>query len=68
MADHSAEIAKLESLLNAGATSMSVDGQQISIDLDSVRRRLADLKAEDDCTQTNNKRVRSAKISLGGAW
>ena len=54
--------------MNAGATSMSVDGQQISIDLDSVRRRLADLKAEDDCTQTNNKRVRSAKIGLGGAW
>ena len=48
MADYSIEIAALESLLNSATRSVSVDGMSTTIDLESARRRLAELKALDD--------------------
>lgn len=48
MADYSIEIAALESLLNSATRSVSVDGMSTTLDLESARRRLAELKALDD--------------------
>lgn len=48
MPDFSKEIAALEEILNAGASSISTDGEQVSFDLSEVRRRLAELRRVDD--------------------
>jgi len=64
MADRSAEIARLEAILNAGARSVTTDGQKVDYDLDAIRRRLAELRAEDD--NTLPKRPRAASIRLTG--
>lgn len=48
MADYSSEIAQLEAILNAGTSSVSVDGMSARYDLAEVRKRLAELKALDD--------------------
>ena len=48
MADHSVEIAKIESILNAGTSHVSVDGLSASYDLDALRKRLQELKDADD--------------------
>jgi hypothetical protein len=48
MADRSVEIAAIEKILNAGTSSVSVDGLSASYDLDALRKRLLELKAEDD--------------------
>jgi hypothetical protein len=56
MPDHSADIALLEALLNAGATQAVVDGQTIQVDPDSIRKRLRELKA-DDATVTKKRRL-----------
>jgi hypothetical protein len=50
MADHSVEIQKLEAILAGGVTSTTVDGLTVTRDLAEVRRRLAELRAEDDAT------------------
>ena len=52
MPDYSTEIANLEEILNAGATSMSVDGVSTTVDLAEVRRRLAQLQANHDGDDT----------------
>jgi hypothetical protein len=48
MADHAAEIASIETLLNSGATSVTTDGHTTTIDPDSLRQRLKELRSEDD--------------------
>lgn len=50
MADHSVEIAELEEILSKGVTSTSVDGVTVTRDLAEIRRRLAELRADDDAT------------------
>lgn len=65
MADYSIEIAALEAILNSGANSVSTDGLSTSYDLESVRKRLAELKAKDDASINNgNARPRIARIRL----
>lgn len=65
MADHSAEIAQIESILNAGASSVSVDGMSTSYNFAELRKRLAELKAEDDATlQAGAVKPRRATIKL----
>jgi len=56
------EIAKLEAILNEGASRVTVDGMTVQYDLDDVRRRLNELKAKQDAT----KRPRAASIDLSG--
>ena len=43
--DYTAEIARLERLLNAGITSGNTDGRSATFDLAEIRRRLAELKS-----------------------
>lgn len=65
MADYSIEIAALEAILNSGANSVSTDGLSTSYDLESVRKRLAELKAKDDASiNAGNARPRIARIRL----
>jgi hypothetical protein len=65
MADYSAEIAAIETILNSGATSISVDGLSTSYNFDQLRKRLAELKALDDSTIANgNVRPKRATIKL----
>lgn len=65
MADYSAEIAAIEQILNAGASSVSVDGLSTSYDFDQLRKRLAELKALDDSTiNAGNVRPKRATIKL----
>lgn len=40
------DIANLEAILNASATSVSEDGQTTSFDLDQARARLVELRSE----------------------
>ena len=42
------EIAELEAILNAGASSVGVDGQKVTYDLKAVRRRLRELRRQQD--------------------
>lgn len=66
MANYQAEIQALESVLNAGASSIQVDGMSTRYDLAEVRKRLAELKAMDDST-IDAGRVRPVvtRINLG---
>lgn len=56
------EIARLEAILDAGASSTDVDGTRVSYDLDKVRQRLAELKR----LQDKARRPRSSSIDLSG--
>ncbi len=47
MPDNSAAIAKIEAILNTGATSVTTDGTNINYDLAELRRRLKDLRNTD---------------------
>jgi hypothetical protein len=65
VADYSTEIAALEAILNAGTSSVSVDGMRVQHDLESVRKRLAELKALDDSIVAQGKRrPPSARVKL----
>lgn len=50
MADNSAEIARLEAILSDGIQSQSVDGLSATRDLTEIRRRLAELRRDDDAS------------------
>lgn len=67
--DFSAEIARLERLLNAGITSGNTDGRSATFDLDQVRRRLAELKTAQSAAGLGDGyyRPRNATIDLSGA-
>lgn len=65
MADYSSEIAAIETILNAGAKSTSVDGLSVQYDFAALRKRLAELKALDDATlQAGNQRPKRATIKM----
>lgn len=64
MADNSAKIAKLQAILDAGASNVAVDGTNVGFDLDEVRRQLRELN-ESDNTQKGRRPV-AASINLGG--
>jgi len=65
VADHSVEIAQLEEILSKGVTSTTVDGVTVTRDLAEVRRRLAELRADDDDTVAAGK---SRKKMLPYRW
>lgn len=54
------QIADLESILDAGATSVFVDGQKVTYDLDGIRQRLAELRRQQD----QMRRPRTATLDL----
>lgn len=59
-------IAALESLLNAGTQSVSVDGTSVNFDMAEVRRRLRELYAMQD--QAAVKRPVVATVRLDRAF
>ena len=64
MADNATKSAALQSVLDTGATDVSVDGETVKYDPAAIRRRIRDLKAADP--NFRNKRPRAASINLGG--
>lgn len=65
MADNTAQIAAIEAILNSGTSSISTDGLSTSYNLAELRKRLAELKAEDDDTIAAGRvRPRTARIKL----
>ena len=62
-ADNSAEIAQLEAILNAGARTVTIDGQTVTYDFDAIRKRLAELRASD--YRNIPRRPRASSIRLG---
>lgn len=65
MADHSAEIARIESILRRGVTTVTVDGTTMTYDFAELRRQLDRLRQLDDATR--GKRPFAATIRLDGA-
>ena len=60
----SSEIAAIEATLNEGARSVSTDGLSVQYDLNALRRRLEELRRQQDAT----RRPRVAGIDLSNAW
>lgn len=58
------QIAAIEAILDEGARSVSTDGLSVSYDLDALRRRLEELRRQQDAT----RRPRVAGIDLSNAW
>jgi hypothetical protein len=63
MPDNSAEIAKLEKILNAGTEKTVVDGTVVERDLDKVATRLRQLRLTDDTQKTRRPIVSSIDLS-----
>jgi len=66
MADNTAKIAEIRTLLESGATSISVDGQNVTLDLTSLRKELNRLIGDDDATVANMRRPRMSSVNMGG--
>lgn len=64
MPDNSAEIARLQAMLNSGVRSTSADGQSMTLDPDSIREQIRQLRAS-DTTQRRNRPICS-NVNLGG--
>lgn len=58
------DLAAIEEQLNSGVTSVTVDGTTTVIDLDHLRKRAADLRAQIDTE--NARRPLASTIYLGG--
>lgn len=65
MPDNSAAIAKIENLLNTGATEAEIDGQKVKLDHTALRRRLRELQATHDDATTPRPRVAQVDLSTG---
>lgn len=63
MPDNSAAIAKIEAILNAGATSVTTDGTTVNYDFDELRRRLKELRNTDPAY----RRSRVGQIDLSNS-
>lgn len=69
MADYSTEIAALEAIVNGAVSGVTVDGTSHKVDIEQARKRLAELRAMDDTSLTNNMvRPTVTRIKLGSAW
>lgn len=63
MANNSARIKEIREVLQTGVSSSTVDGTTTTFDLDSLRRELAQLVAEDDTQKSRKRRLTSVNIS-----
>jgi hypothetical protein len=63
MPDNSAAIAKIEAILNTGATSVTTDGTTVNYDFDELRRRLKELRNTDPAY----RRSRIGQIDLSNS-
>lgn len=64
MADNTEEIEELEEILNTGATKIVQDGMTVEIDQEAARRRLAELRRQDDAI--GDQRPPFLNVYLGG--
>ena len=64
MADNSVEIERIEAILNSGATSAVVDGNTITVDHETLSKRLRRLKATDDSAR--GRRPTVLNVRMGG--
>ena len=64
MSTLSDQIAALEATLNEAANRVTTDGVTVQYDLDAARRRLEELKRQQDGT----RRPRVAQIDLSNTW
>lgn len=63
MADNTAKIAELEAILDAGVTTINVEGTVTTIDLNVIRQQLRDLRATDDTQKTRKPRIATLDVS-----
>jgi hypothetical protein len=66
MSDYTAEILRLETLINSATNSVSTDGLSTSFDLDAARKRLAELYRLSGETQM--VRPKAVRVRLGNSW
>jgi hypothetical protein len=69
MADNSAAIAQIQTILNNGATRVLIDGQTVEYNFPQLRRRLRELLATDtgpNAATNNGIRPPASTIYLGG--
>ena len=66
MADYSAEIQRLEELINSATNSVSTDGLSTNFNLEQARKRLAELYRLQG--ETKLVRPRVVRVRLGGGW
>lgn len=66
MADNTTKIAEIRALLESGVKTTTVDGQTVSLDLDSLRQELRRLVDEDDATTSNLRRPHMSSVNMGG--
>lgn len=64
MADNTEKIEELEEILDLGTTRIKTDGTEVEIDPDAVRRRLGELKRQDDTY--GDPRPPFSSVFLGG--
>jgi hypothetical protein len=63
MADNTARIAAIRAILSSGVTSSTVDGTTIVYDLESLRKELHVLCAEDNTQNIRRPRISSVNLS-----
>lgn len=63
MADNSARIAQLNTILETSVTASTIDGTSVAIDLDSLRKERDRLMAEDNTARIQKPRLTSVNIS-----
>jgi hypothetical protein len=61
--DNTAKITKLQKILEAGATTVTVDGTTVTYDFDQIRREIMRLQSEDDTLKSKRPRVASIRLS-----
>lgn len=62
MADNSDRIAEIKTILQQGASHVTVDGTTVQYDLEALRRELRELELEEHAS----KRPVASTINLGG--
>lgn len=69
MADYTEEIAQLEQIVNGAIDSVTTDGTTTKFSIAQARKRLSELRAEDDTAVAAGKvRRRVRRANLGSAW
>lgn len=58
-----AEIERIDSILSAGTTSASSDGESVSFDFEELRRRRSELQAMQPRQRFRQRRVRTIDLS-----
>ena len=66
MADNTAAIARLQAMLDTGATTAVIDGVTLTVDPKAIRKRIRELTLSDDAYDGTNPRPAFTAIDLTG--